>query len=94
MLAYQDFVPKQLKAPHFGLSTDALQGSYETLDTALAAANQWVRERGVTIVNVETVVLPNLWANWEQGSADPVLGAGTNSPLWYQFIRVWYETCG
>jgi hypothetical protein len=94
MLAFKDFVPKQLKAPHFGLSAEAQQGSYESLEVALAAANAWVREENVTLVNVETVVLPNLWANWEQGSADPVLGVGTTTPLWHQFIRVWYETCG
>ena len=93
MLHFKDFVPRQLHAPHFGLSVSALQGEYETLDAALTAANEWKRHSAARIVNVETVVLPGIWEKHEQGSQDPVLGTGGNtSPLWYQFIRVWYET--
>lgn len=92
MLAFKDFVPRQLRAPRFGFNADALQGEYETLEAALAAANEWLAGQSVRVVTVETVVLPNLWTEWEQGSADPVLGSPSGGPLWYQFIRVWYET--
>ena len=93
MLAFKDFVPRQLRAPRLGFSSEALQGDYETLDAALTAANAWLREAGVEVVNVETVVLPNLWSSYEHGSADPALGS-TGSPIWNQFIRVWYREPG
>src|SRR5207244_919451 len=91
MIRFRDFVPKQLHAPHFGLSTSSLQGEYETLESALAAANEWRQREGIRVLNLETVVLPNMWAGWEQGSTDPVLGPASGAPLWYQFIRIWYE---
>lgn len=91
MLAFKDFVPKQLRPPHLGLSVSAIQGEYETLSAALAAANRWLEQEGARVLNVETVVLPNLGANWEEGSGDPVLGTPSGSVLWHQVIRVWYE---
>ena len=91
MLTFKDFVPRQLKAPRLGFSAAALEGEYETLDAALSAANEWRAQQQVTVVNVETVVLPNLWSSWEEGSKDPVLGSPSGAPLWHQFIRIWYE---
>ena len=91
MLAFRDFVPRQVQAPRLGLSAKALQGEYESLETALAAANAWLVGAGVEVVNVETVVLPNLWSNFEEGSRDPVLGGSNAAMFWHQFIRVWYR---
>ena len=92
MLAFRDFVPRQLRAPHLGISVEAVQGEYETLESALNALNQWRDLEKVRVLNVETVVLPNLDAKWEEGTNDPVLGAsGAGAQLWYQFFRVWYE---
>jgi hypothetical protein len=91
MLVFRDFVPRQLQAPRLGLSAKALQGEFESLESALAAANAWLAGAGVEVVNVETVVLPNLWNNWEEGSQDPVLGGSSGAMYWHQFIRVWYR---
>ena len=91
MLKFVDFVPRQLKAPRFGLTPGAIQGEYESLENALEAANTWLTRSGSRVVNVETVVLPNLGANWEEGSRDPVLGNAQGGELWHQFIRIWYE---
>ena len=91
MLVFKDFVPRQLQAPRFGFTTTALQGEYETLDAAVRAANEWIAQHGVRVLNVETVVLPNLWAGWEHGSTDPAVGSGQGAHLWHQFIRLWYE---
>jgi hypothetical protein len=91
MLAFRDFIPRQLEPPRFGFSSDAVQGTYASLDETLAVANEWLAGAGVSVVTVETIVLPSLWADWEQGSKDPVVGAPSGAPLWYQFIRVWYE---
>lgn len=92
MFCFRDFVPRQIQPPRFGLSVTAQQGEYETLESALAAANEWLDREAVRVVNLETVVLPNLWSGWEEGSQDAVLGTPSGAPLWYQFIRVWYET--
>lgn len=90
-LAFKDFVPRQLRAPHFGISASAIQGEYESLEDVLAAANAWLSGSSVRVTHVETVVLPNLGADWERGSTDPVLGSPSSSPLWHQFIRIWYD---
>ena len=47
---------------------------YESFDAALIAANQWIKENEIRVVNVETVVLPNIWSRYEEGSRDPSLG--------------------
>jgi hypothetical protein len=86
MLRYQDFVPRMLAEP--GLFAP---GEYESLDAALAAANEWIAQTAVAVKNVETVVLPNIWSRWEEGSADTSLGTGDSPSRWHQFIRGWYE---
>ena len=44
------------------------------------------------VLNVETVVLPNIWSPYEEGSADVALGTSGEMPShWHQFIRCWYE---
>ena len=87
MLRYHDFVPQMTKPPAF-LSV----GQYQPLDSALDAANRWIEENEVRVLNVETVVLPNIWSRYEEGSRDPALGTSGESPShWHQFIRVWYE---
>jgi len=68
-------------------------GEYESLDRALTAANQWIKEYDLKVVSVETVVLPNIWNRFEEGPADVALGtSGEMHSHWHQFIRVWYRT--
>ena len=87
MLRYQDFVPKMTKPAAF-LSP----AEHESLDAALAAANRWIDENNVRLVNIETVVLPNIFSRYEEGSRDSSLGTSGESPsFWHQFIRVWYR---
>jgi hypothetical protein len=90
MLHYRDFVPRRVKPPAF-----FSPGEHETFDAALAAANAWIAANAVRLVNVETVVLPNIWSRYEEGSQDTSLGTSGESPsFWHQFIRVWYEADG
>ena len=86
MIAYQDFAPQILQTS--GIFKNAI---YETFDDAVAAANAWIESQSVRVVNVETVVLPNMWL--EEGTTDVELKAygGSMSSHWHQFIRVWYE---
>ena len=88
MIRFKDFVPQMLDAPRLFRA-----GEYESFEAALEAANQWIKEYNVQIVNVETVVLPNIWSKWEQGTTDVALGTSGEMPShWHQFIRCWYHT--
>jgi hypothetical protein len=87
MIRFKDFVPRMLAEP--GLFK---AGEYQSMDEALAAANDWIKENEINVTNVETVVLPNIWSRWEEGSTDTALGTSGDSPSrWHQIIRVWYE---
>ena len=88
MLKYKDFVPEQLKAPGV-LSA----GEHESFENAVAAANQWLSENeNVQLVSLETVVLPNIWSRWEEGSDDASIGTSGDAPSrWHQFLRCWYH---
>jgi hypothetical protein len=87
MIAYRDFAPRQLSAP--ALMQPA---SYESLEQALAAANEWIAANGIDVINVETVILPNLWGPHSHGSSDPNRVVQPSfTTAWNQFIRVWYR---
>lgn len=86
MIAYQDFVPEKIASGGF-----FKMPSYESLNECLRQANRWIAANGIEVVNVETVVLPNMYAPGEEGSADVQLRtSGEMSATWYQFIRVWH----
>jgi hypothetical protein len=59
-------------------------------EAALAAANAWIQAESVKVVNIETVVLPNIHIQGEQGTGDPELFTFAGA-AWNQFIRVWLE---
>ena len=87
MLKYRDFVPTQIEAP--GLFKP---GEHESFDDAVKAANDWLQTVNVKLINFETVVLPNIWVRWEEGSTDASLGTSGDSPnRWHQFLRCWYQ---
>ena len=88
MLKYKDFVPKQISAPGFFAA-----GEHESFDDAVNAANQWIEEnQTIKLVNLETVVLPNIWSKWEEGSSDASIGtSGDTVSRWHQFLRCWYQ---
>ncbi len=87
MIRFRDFVPKMLAAP--GIFKE---GQYESFEAAAAAADRWIKENEIRYVSIETVVLPNIWSRFEEGSTDVSLGTSGDSPSrWHQFIRVWYK---
>ena len=88
MLCFRDFVPREIKAP--GLF---VVGDHENFEQAVEAANHWLATHRVRLVNLETVVLPNIWSRWEDGTHDADLNtSGTNPARWHQFLRVWYQS--
>ena len=87
MIKFQDFVPEQVeKARMFK------KASYESLDTAMERMNEWRRKNySYRILNIETVVLPNIHLKAEEGSTDVALPTEAEfSSSWHQFVRVWY----
>ena len=87
MLKYKDFVPNEIAAPGF-----FKEGEHETFDDAVIAANDWLASNKLTLISLETVVLPNIWSRWEEGSSDASLGTSSDAPSrWHQFIRCWYR---
>ena len=86
MLKYKDFVPRQLKAP--GVFD---HGEHESFDHAVEAANQWLMDNSLQLISLETVVLPNIWSRWEEGSSDASIGTGEAPSRWHQFLRCWYR---
>jgi hypothetical protein len=86
MLKYRDFVPKEIEAPGF-----LKPGEHESFNHAVEAANTWLAENSVKLINLETVVLPNIWSRWEEGSVDASIGTGESLSRWHQFLRCWYH---
>jgi hypothetical protein len=83
-LSYQDFFPVVLKSGFFATE-------HESLTATVARVNDWVKESGVKVINVETVVLPNIECT-EDASKVGIRTSGEISSHWYQVVRVWYET--
>ena|SRR5579883_3033257 len=96
MIAYQDFVPRPLQSSESskGLFAALKPPEFETLDAALAAANDWIQRHSITPLNVETVVLPHVYitdAHQVDDTSEAVVPLHKIAFL-QQFIRVWYET--
>ena len=87
MIHYRDFVPAMIEPPGFFKPSE-----HESLDSAVAEANRWIVETKVRVINVETVVLPNIFSRFEEGTKDGALGTSGEQPShWHQVIRVWYQ---
>lgn len=88
MIQCKDFVPKMIAAPRL-----FKPGEYESFDAALAAANDWIKQQEIQLISIETVVLPNIWSRFEEGTTDVALGTSGEMPShWHQFIRCWFRT--
>ncbi len=86
MIAFKDFVPQELQPGGF-----LALPQYEMIDVTVQAANDWISQQGVQVLNVETVVLPNLWHPGSKGTGEGMRRTRSDFPSdWYQFVRVWY----
>lgn len=79
---FKDFAPKMLESRLVGPTI------FESFEEAVEAATRWVVEHEINVVNIETVVLPNIYR--EDGTTDPELTTEATAD-WYQFVRVWYR---
>lgn len=89
MIGFKDFLPRMLgEAGFLG------EPEFETLDDAVAGANKWLESQSdVRLLNVETVVLPNVHHPHEEGSSDVNIRQDEDwATPWNQFVRVWFES--
>ena len=92
-LKFKDFVPTKTS------SEEGYQGitynTFESLESTLKKVDEWMDTNpDYGILNVETVVLPNIHGYFEDGSKDQELEAVASNiqgARWYQFFRVWYR---
>jgi hypothetical protein len=82
-LGYKDFLPILLESGFF-------KKKFEDLPTTLVRANKWLATSGLKIVNVETVLLPNVSREAET-SISCLFTGGETASAWIQVIRVWYQ---
>jgi len=82
-LQYKDFSPSAVE--HKVFSTE-----YESFSEVVALANEWIRDSGVTVLNVETVVLPNLQE--AKNTAQVMKTTGQSGCCLFQVLRVWYDS--
>jgi hypothetical protein len=89
MLTFRDFVPHQVKRAGFVEESD-----YESFEAAVHAAREFLEETPKAhLVQVETVVLPNIHRTYEDGSGDTSLEVADDdqTTTWHQFVRLWYR---
>lgn len=88
MINFKDFLPERINPKDRRMSV-----GYQGLQNAVERANTWLNsQEDVRLVNVETVVLPNMYQSREQGSTDTAIRMrGERADIWHQFVRVWYQ---
>jgi hypothetical protein len=82
-IGYKDFFPAVVESGFF-------RDEHETLQSTVVRVNEWIAQSGSQIINIETVVLPNV-SQAEDASQVGIRTSGKISSYWYQVVRVWYE---
>ena len=82
-IAFKDFFPAVLRK-------GVLSSDYETFPSVVNRANEWIAKSGVQVLNVETLVLPNV-GNETEAQATNIRTSGEMSSYWRQMLRVWHE---
>lgn len=85
MIRYKDFAPQVIRRGPFGGVIEV-----ESLSDVVSAANQWIENRSIQVIHVETVVLPLNSKNTNHGAYGFVIING-GEVNWYQCVRVWYR---
>lgn len=87
MILFADFEPRELSSAGFFQAAE-----HESLGKVLQDVNEWIEKENVDVINIETVVLPNMHNMGEEGTTDPsIRTSGERSSYWHQFFRVWYR---
>lgn len=81
-ISHKDFFPTAIKKSFLSVE-------YETLDAVLDRVNSWISASQIKVLNVETVLLPNV--KEEETAKTEIRTSGEMSSYWYQIVRIWYE---
>ena len=86
MIKYKDFSPQVNRTGLFGNVKES-----DSFESVVKQVNVWINSSPVKIVNIETVLLPNLFS--KPTEIEPEKGATTvgQSHVLFQCVRVWYE---
>jgi len=82
-IAFKDFFPTVLKSGF-------LSSEFESFAAVVQRANEWIATSGVQVLNVETLVLPNVGSEAATQQTN-IRTSGEMSSYWRQILRVWYE---
>ena len=94
MIQCKDFAPRITERGPFDGASD-----YESFSDVVSTVNQWIESTTIQVINVETVVLPDLI----EGTSDGVYGVTTSNAFYpvmisqglaincFQCVRVWYR---
>jgi hypothetical protein len=82
-IAFKDFFPTVLRK-------GVLSSDYEPFSAVVDRANRWIATSGVQVLNVETLVLPNVGSEVETQQTN-IRTSGEMSSYWRQVLRVWYD---
>jgi len=82
-IVFKDFFPQ---VTHSGF----LANEYESFEQVVQRANLWMQHSGVPVLNVETLVLPNV-SNEAEARQTNIRTSGELGSYWRQILRVWYE---
>jgi hypothetical protein len=89
---FKDFVPHATETHRNFLGIDIAEVTFESFPACVKAAQSWIAEKGIDVINVETVVLPNIYDPVQEGTIDTDLVSSKETRThWYQFVRVWYR---
>jgi len=83
MIRYRDFLPQIEKRSVFGYIS-----SSGSLEETVAEANEWIERQQVTVLNIETVILPDPRANSRKLTSHFSSWEGIQ---FLQSVRVWYR---
>lgn len=82
----KDFAPQPILRGPFGGVAEV-----EPFSQVVSAANQWIENQSVQVINVETVALPQNANSTNDGVYGFTIANGTGLVQWYQCVRVWYR---
>lgn len=69
---------------------------FEPIEETLLRMNNWIEENEILVLNVETLVIPNIFMGKtgmtkRTSSKGAFKIGGSQSSWWYQIFRVWYK---
>ena len=85
MIKFKDFVPQFKKRDWVKQPM-----KFDDFTELLPEMNDWLEGDSRRLINIETVVLPNIHKLNEAGSTDTDLVTPSSYNRWHQFVRVWY----